>query len=178
MSLRTLVVAIGPTEESRIGQLTETVLDVAVPSDAHVVLYHAFSERAFRNGVEEAGYDLEDPPAPERVAERLESVVHLTDELEHAGVDFEVASGVEPVVEGILGVVEDRDADMLFVGGRKRSSTGKAVFGSTSHRVMMNAEAPVVFVRERPAEEEAATAEADERADERAADEGSPEAER
>ncbi|WP_058365519.1 universal stress protein [Haloparvum sedimenti] len=166
MSLQTLVVAIGPTEESRIRQLTETVTDVAEPSGADVVLYHAFSERAFRQGVTEAGYDPEDPPEPDKVAERLESVVCLTDALGDADVSHEVESTVEPTVEGILGVVDDRDADMLFVGGRKRSSTGKAVFGSTSHQVMMSAECPVVFVREgadadekKPAEGTAADAE-------------------
>ncbi|WP_435063965.1 universal stress protein [Halobaculum sp. EA56] len=148
MALETIVVAIGPTEETRIVPLTETVVDVAGPANASVVLYHAFTERALRDGIKEAGFDPEDPPDPGAVAERLESVVHLTEELDEAGIDYELHSGVEDPADGTLRLTEELDADMLFVGGRKRSSTGKLIFGSTSQQLMMNAPCPVVFVRD------------------------------
>ncbi|MFB6234415.1 MAG: universal stress protein [Halopenitus sp.] len=148
MSLETVVVAIGPTEESRIEQLAETLLDVVEPCRATVVLYHAFSERALKRGAEEIGIDAEGTPDPEVVVGRLESVDAITDELDALGVDNEVRSAVESPQEGIVRVAEQADADMVFIGGRKRSSTGKAVFGSTAHSVLMNAPCPVTFVRE------------------------------
>lgn len=148
MSLETVVVAIGPTEESRIEQLSETLLDVVEPCRATVVLYHAFSERALERGAEEIGIESEGTPDPETVVGRLESVDAITDELDAVGVDYELRSAVEPALDGIVRVTEATDADMVFIGGRKRSSTGKAVFGSTAHGVMMNAPCPVTFVRE------------------------------
>lgn len=148
MSLETAVVAIGPTEESRIEKLSETVYDVVEPCDVSLILYHAFSERALERGGEEIGIESEGTPDPEAVVERLESVVAMTEKLESAGIDYEVRSAVEPVVDGILRVTEETEADMVFIGGRKRSSTGKAVFGSSAHRVLMNAPCPVTFVRD------------------------------
>jgi nucleotide-binding universal stress UspA family protein len=44
-------------------------------------------------------------------------------------------------------VARDVDADMVVTGGRKRSPAGKAVFGSTAQKVLMNAPCPVTFVR-------------------------------
>ena len=52
------------------------------------------------------------------------------------------------MTDEVIGAVEATGTDMLLVGGRRRSPTGKAVFGSTAHRVMMHAPCPVLFVRE------------------------------
>lgn len=148
MSIETVVVAIGPTEESRIEQLSETLFDVVEPCRATVVLYHAFSEKALERGAKEIGIESEGDVDPEDVVGRLESVDAITAKLDDVGIDYELRSGVEPVLDGILRVTEETNADMVFIGGRKRSSTGKALFGSTAHGVLMNAPCPVTFVRE------------------------------
>ena len=58
-----------------------------------------------------------------------------------------VLVAVGPHGESIVDAAGDIDAGMVFVGGRKRSPTGKAVFGSTAQEVLLNAPAPVTFVR-------------------------------
>jgi nucleotide-binding universal stress UspA family protein len=52
------------------------------------------------------------------------------------------------VSDSIVRAVDETDSDLLFVSGRRRSPTGKAVFGSTAHDLMMNAPCQVAFVRE------------------------------
>ena len=148
MALETVTLAVGPEEEVRIGELTEAVLDVAEAADATVVLLHVFSQSAYDEGVEAAGYDPEDPPPAHTLATRLESVDAISQSLEAAGVDYRVRGEIGGVTESIVRSVEETDSDLLYIGGRRRSPTGKAVFGSTVHRLMMNAPCPVAFVRE------------------------------
>lgn len=48
--------------------------------------------------------------------------------------------------EEILSQARDVDPRFLVIGGRKRSPTGKALFGSVTQKVILNAECPVVTV--------------------------------
>ena len=61
MTLETITLAVGPKETKRTEELKRALLDVAVPTDAMVVLLHVFSESAYREGVVEAGYDRRTP---------------------------------------------------------------------------------------------------------------------
>lgn len=54
----------------------------------------------------------------------------------------------EPVTE-LLAEADRRDARYLVVGGRKRSPTGKALFGSKTQSILLNSERPVVTVMDR-----------------------------
>lgn len=148
MELKTLLVAVGPTEENRVGDLTESVCAVAGPAGARVVLFHSFTESAFEEGITETGHDPADPPEPAAVASRLNSIDAMASSLEETDIEYEVRSAVGSPKKGILNAIDAVDADMVFVGGRNRSPVGKAIVGSTSQKVLMNASCPVVFVRE------------------------------
>ncbi|MCQ4334788.1 universal stress protein [Natronomonas sp. F2-12] len=148
MALETLVVAVGPNDDTRTKELTEAILDIAEPTGASVVLLHVFTERAYNEGLEEAGFTDEDPPSATELAGRLEGIDILAAELEAAGVPYEIRGSIGTEGETIIQETEAVGGDLLYLSGRKRSPTGKAVFGSTSHRIMMNAGCPVLFVRE------------------------------
>lgn len=60
--------------------------------------------------------------------------------------DTVVMGRVGEPVEEILSEVERRDADYLVIGGRKRSPTGKALFGSKTQSILLSADRPVVAV--------------------------------
>ncbi len=51
----------------------------------------------------------------------------------------------EPVKE-ILAETDKQDARYLVIGGRKRTPVGKAVFGSFTQSVLLNADSPVMTV--------------------------------
>lgn len=54
----------------------------------------------------------------------------------------------------ILRYARENDAEYIVLGGRKRSPVGKALFGSVTQSVLLNADRPVVAVRVEPEEEE------------------------
>ena len=62
------------------------------------------------------------------------------------------ADGVETVVrvgdpaEEILSYADEVDARLVIVGGRRRSPTGKALFGSVTQRILLGASVPILNV--------------------------------
>ena len=137
MALETLVVAVGPNDDSRTEELTTAILDIAGPVGASV-----------EDGIDEAGFPDDNEPSPTELAARLEAIDTVAAELETADVSYEIRGAIGVEGETIIQETDAADGDLLFLSGRKRSPTGKAVFGSTAHRIMMNASCPVLFVRE------------------------------
>jgi nucleotide-binding universal stress UspA family protein len=84
------------------------------------------------------------PKAMDEVRERAERFAAAAAE----GVtDSFTAVGLvgEPATE-IVRHAAETDTTYLVVGGRKRSPTGKAIFGSTTQSILLNAESPVLTV--------------------------------
>jgi len=144
MTLSTLLVAIGPGDADRLESLANAVIEVAAPTGATVVVLHAFEEDDFADVRKRL--DDSDATATE-AARRQKTVRELTTALDDADVAFEVRGGVGGKSEAIVSAADDVDADRVFVAGRNRSPTGKAVFGSTAQSVMLAAPCPVTFVR-------------------------------
>lgn len=147
MAIETILLAVGQGDDHRAEQLGDAVADVADPTDADVVLLHVFTRAEYDDVVDKLDYgdvgtDEADDVAHRRSVVRDVSAVH-----EDRGVDVTVRGEVGPHGESIVETAEDVGADLVYVGGRKRSPAGKAVFGSTAQEVLLNAPAPVTFVR-------------------------------
>lgn len=76
---------------------------------------------------------------------QVAGVRHAEDEFRRAGVrvQLEEASG-DPVGE-IAACAHRVNADMICIGGRKRTPIGKALFGSVAQQVILGADRPVLI---------------------------------
>ncbi|SDY68382.1 universal stress protein [Halopenitus persicus] len=145
MALETLLLAVGPSDDDRVDELVSTATDIAGPADATVTIAHVFTEDEYDTILDRL--DIPGVPNPDDVARRSTIVRKLDQRLADAGVSTDVRGSVGSHGERIVELAEDADADLIVVGGRKRSPTGKAVFGSTAQEVILNAPSPVTFVR-------------------------------
>lgn len=67
--------------------------------------------------------------------------------IDEAGIEAESVGRMGDPKDAILKYASDNDARYIVVGTRKRSPTGKALFGSVSQSVLLNASVPVVTTR-------------------------------
>jgi nucleotide-binding universal stress UspA family protein len=145
MAVDTVLVAVGQSDGERVDSIASAVRDVAGPAGARVVVVHVFSEEGFSEFTEHR--EFERAKDPDAVAQRHQTVMELQEQLDSSGLDVQVRGGVGDKGQIIIDTAEEVGADMVFVGGRRRSPTGKAVFGSTAQEVMLNAPCPVTLVR-------------------------------
>lgn len=147
MALETVLLAVGPSDEDRAEKLASVSTDIAGPAGATVVIAHVFTEDEYEATLRNLRIDDPDDVSADEVAGRHATVRSIAGVLEEAGVDYEIRGAIGDHGDSIVGLAEDADADLTIVGGRKRSPTGKAVFGSTAQEVMLSAPCPVTFVR-------------------------------
>ncbi|SDU81762.1 Nucleotide-binding universal stress protein, UspA family [Microlunatus sagamiharensis] len=73
--------------------------------------------------------------------------------LSESGLDVEwelhLATGEENVASAILGLVETIDAEVLVIGARRRSPVGKFLLGSVTQTLILQADVPVLVVKDR-----------------------------
>ena len=83
--------------------------------------------------------DLDEADVPE-------SVITAVERLTEYGVETEMRLEHGDVTEQILAVADDVDADQLVMCGRKKSMTGKVLFGSIAQSVLLSTELPVTLL--------------------------------
>lgn len=146
MSMSTVLVAIGPKDEQRIPELVDTAASIVDP-DGTVVLLHVFDRDQYDTIEAQLHIDENSEVTPDDVSQRSRLVSQATARFEAADVDYAVRGALGDVADAILREAESGDADIVVVGGRSRSATGKALFGSTAQEVLLEADVPVTFVK-------------------------------
>lgn len=118
--------------------------DLATAFDDELLVLHVMTDDEYDNRSESSPDYYRDSAAEdaESVAERMISAALGED----VPATVTARGRVGDPVEEILSEVESRDARYLVIGGRKRTPVGKAVFGSITQSVLLNAEAPVMTV--------------------------------
>lgn len=164
----TILAAIGGKHEQ--DRVVEVGHDLAETYGDELVALHVMEEKQFEEikgrsdtsrpvvvaGVDEASglayvdsgqpssnYTLEDAVSDAKgVAQEVVSRTLSEDQQDIVRMDARVG---DPETE-IVKVADELDARFVVVGGRKRSPTGKAVFGSVSQSVILNSDKPVVTI--------------------------------
>lgn len=115
-------------DEDRATRQVETV--VSMPFEAeklNVSVLHVFEDNPSGASVSQVG-----------------SVRRVREHLEDVGIDVELleTSG-DPTLE-IVEAAEEHEVDLVVLAGRKRSATGKLLFGSVTQEVLLDLARPVL----------------------------------
>ncbi|ARS91366.1 universal stress protein [Natrarchaeobaculum aegyptiacum] len=149
MAIDTVLLAVGPMDTVRAEGLAETVLEIAEPLEADVVIGHAFTEDEYEDFREGLGFDERvENVDPTEVAKRRPPVGDLEEIFEEAGVEYEVRGALGEVSSKVVDMAIDVDADRMVLGGRRRSPAEKAVLGSVSQEIILQAPCPVTYFRD------------------------------
>lgn len=123
-----ILAAIGSDEDRALEQ-AEAIADLPRDGDVSVTLFHDFTENT-------EGASVHQVAAVRRAAEHLED----------AGIDIEYAESSGDAAQAILERADEMDADLLCLAPRGRTPTGKALFGSVTQQVILNAARPTLVV--------------------------------
>jgi nucleotide-binding universal stress UspA family protein len=126
------------TNERRVNRQIDHVLSLPdAPDSVRATLLHVHATVSGDAGTERIGDRIEETDVVEGAQTRL------------ADGDIEVEYREEEgdVADTIIEVTERLAPDVVVVAGRKRSPVGKALFGSVSQRVILNADCAVTVVK-------------------------------
>ncbi|WP_262175233.1 universal stress protein [Haloarcula laminariae] len=145
MALETVLLVGRPGDEGHGTKLAEAATDIAKPANARVIVGQIFTDDEYENALASLGLTDEVGDLSAEIAREHGIFSSMTAELDEAGVDYELRTAVGQHANSIVDMAAD--ADLVIIGGAKRSPAGKAVFGSSTQDVLLEAPCPVVFVR-------------------------------
>ncbi|WP_254271337.1 universal stress protein [Haloarcula marina] len=149
MALERVLLAIPPADRAHLEPLVDAVVELTAGTAATVYLLYLFPDDDFEAVAAEMDVDpTTDLLSPDELAARHDSVQLPASRLTEAGIEHEVrgVAGGDPA-EQVVKRVEELAADVVVVGGTRRSPTGKAMFGDTAQQVLLNAPCPVLYVK-------------------------------
>jgi nucleotide-binding universal stress UspA family protein len=127
--------------------VADVVADVEDSDETAVTVLYAFDDSDRRSTAENLDIDIGETDV-DALAARKSGVSAAIDRLSSAGfvcTPRGYAYEDDPA-DAILRGADDESVDRIYMYSRKRSPAGKAVFGSTLQRVILNASVPVVVV--------------------------------
>lgn len=144
----TIVAAVDRSSRGRVVVEEAERLADAFGDDLHVV--HVLGRTAFvdleRTSVDETGQ----PVPMEEIRDVARDIA--AEAAEGVAPDAEPVGLVGGAADEVIRYADEREARYVVIGGRKRSPVGKAVFGSVTQDVLLEADRPVVAVIHRAEE--------------------------
>lgn len=121
---------------------------VAVHPDRHGVDHQIQAISALPHAAEEVTaiilHVFTDNPQGLSVSQ-VTAVRQAARELKQAGIRVQLEESSGSPVDEILSTARAIDADMICIGGRKRTAVGKVLFGSVAQQVILSADRPVLI---------------------------------
>ncbi|MFC6716552.1 universal stress protein [Natrialbaceae archaeon GCM10025810] len=149
MTIDTILLAVGPMDTVRADDLAETVLELAEPLEATVVIGHAFTPEEYEEFREQLGFEERvENVDPDEVAAKRPPVGELEEIFAEAGVETEIRGILDDVDSAVVQLADDVDADRLVIAGQRSSPAQRAVLGSVSKEIILNAPCPVTYFRD------------------------------
>lgn len=122
-----IVMAVDRNEERAVAE-ADAVLELPRdPSDVQVTILHDFTDNPSGASVTQVG-----------------SVRRAQEKLEDAGIAVELAESSGDPAAAIIDLADELDADMVVLAARKRTPTGKVLFGSVTQAVLLGTDRPVL----------------------------------
>lgn len=139
-----MVVIAAVDRSERAENVTSEAASLARAFDEPLHILHVMSRNEF---VEIETTSVEENNRPIDI-ERIEEIAAEQANEAAIGVDraYETVGRVGDATSEVLRYANEQDTRYVVVGGRKRSPTGKAVFGSVTQSILLNADCPVVTV--------------------------------
>lgn len=125
------------------------ISETAIPHAFELAEKHGAVVHALCAYNREGGYGSLSMESTERregdLRERAEEIAGgVVEQAEAKGIEAVSAVGSGDPADTILEYVDDNDIDMVVIGARKRSPTGKLLFGSVTQSVILHTDIPVV----------------------------------
>lgn len=139
-----IVAAVDRSERAKRIVSEAATLAKAFDDSLHIV--HVISRSEFRDlqrdNIEESGEAVDMETIREFAAE------HAARAAEDIDVSYEAIGRMGDATSDVITYADKQDARYIVIGGRKRSPTGKALFGSVAQSILLNAERPVLTIIE------------------------------
>ena len=88
---------------------------------------------------------------PEWIAKTETELAAARERLDATGIEYTVhqdlTDGEVDAADELIQVARDEDADLIVIGIRRRSATGKLILGSQAQRILLDAPCPVLAVK-------------------------------
>ncbi len=126
-----IVMAVDKSEQRAVAEADAVLGLPRDPSDIHVTILHDFT----------------DNPSGASVTQ-VSSVRRAQEKLEGEGVEVQLTESSGDPAEAIISTADELDADMIVLAARKRTPTGKVLFGSVTQAVLLGTARPVLVCGE------------------------------
>ncbi|MFP9061656.1 universal stress protein [Natrialbaceae archaeon A-chndr2] len=137
-----MVIVAAVDQSNRADIVIEEANSLAKAFDDTVHVLHVMTQSEFVNMGRTAANNLDDSFSMEQVRETAAEIA--ADAATNLEVPSEAVGKMGDPADTIVKYAEENQARYIVVAPRKRSPTGKAVFGSAAQSILLNSEIPVL----------------------------------
>ena len=137
-----------PTETAKV--LLREAGELSAGVDAELILVYGTTEEEYNDRREDMAR-IPDIDTTYSIDQAIDGVRRFAkdmgrDVLSDLDLQWEAVGRIGEKGEETLKLADERDCDHIFIAGRKRSPTGKAVFGDDTQRVILDSKVPVTVL--------------------------------